>query len=204
MNFLAGRSNVKYNTRRSSVKSSESTDSEDSSSEGVDSIIDRAKVSAAPSISYSNYKGTMYDFSVTSKMRGMWFKLLLDAAGADATGVEGDDTEKVVYIRQFRRLQENFPCGMCKDHFGVYLSQHHIEREINRVDGLFNYVVRFMNCINKRIGKEEYDTAVLYSFFHAGTNSVVPCTKNCNVESSMSSRTRSYPKVASNTNFKWQ
>lgn len=129
----------------------------------------------------NGYKGTQYDFSITSKMRGMWFKIILDSVGAD----EGDNMEKIVYLRQFRRLQQHFPCAMCKKHFGEYILMYPPEQVMNLKEGFFNYIVEFMNSINRRIGKEEYDRNILYGMVHTSTTSIL-CTKDCGIESSMS------------------
>ena len=114
------------------------------------------------------YEGTIYDFSITSKMRGTWFKMLVDAAGGDESPVE----EKLVVCKQIRRLHQYFQCGKCKKHFGSYLVSHPPETEVNKTDGLFKWVVKFLNDVNNRIGKELYIYNTLYPMFHTPGYSV--------------------------------
>jgi hypothetical protein len=133
---------------------------------------------SSESTSIPTLQGTQYDFSMTSKMRGMWFKIILDGVGAD----EGDKYEKIVYLRQFRRLQEHFPCSMCKQHFGEYIRLYPPEQVVTLKDGFFNYVVEFMNSINRGLGKPEYDRDILYDMFHKVTSNL-PC-KDCGVSRS--------------------
>ena len=124
---------------------------------------------------YETYKGTQYDFADTSKMRDMWFKLLLDAAGADS----GEDIEKIIFIKQLRRLQEFFPCHECKEHFGLYLNTHPPEEYI---DDLFDYICDFMNDVYVRIGKKAYDKDILHQLVHHNPLTGTPiCSKQCGI-----------------------
>jgi len=115
--------------------------------------------------------GTIYDFADTTKMRGCWMKMLIDTSF-----IESPEEAKFI-CKQFRRLQERFFCSICKKHFAEYLLTHPPEVVKDNKDGLFFWVVDFMNAVNKRLGKEEYDGFTLYSMFH--DMDYVKCSKEC-------------------------
>jgi len=112
---------------------------------------------------YEKYKGTIYDFSDRSKMRGNWFAILVIAASAD----ESDDyAEKIVVCKQLRKMQEYFQCGECKEHFGKYLGTNPPEEEIDLPNGLLDWAIDFLNSVSERTGHELYDRKVLHTMFH--------------------------------------
>jgi hypothetical protein len=105
---------------------------------------------------------TIYDFSDTSKMRGMWCKMLIDAAKADKS-----TKEEILYVcGQLRTLCEFFPCLNCKLHFKEYLSNHPPELVINDKDGLFIWTYEFLNSVNSKLNKPLYDYKIIYPIFH--------------------------------------
>lgn len=111
---------------------------------------------------FDDIKGTMYDFSDTSKMRGTWFKMLIDASKADKSSRE----EKIIVCGQFRTLCEYFPCAHCKQHFKMRLLNYPPELVINDKDGLFMWTYEFMNSVNLRLNKPLYEYSITYSIFH--------------------------------------
>lgn len=121
------------------------------------------------------YKGTVHDFSDTSKMRGMWKAMLDNAAGADQSG---DYNHSLIVCAQFRRHQEYFACLDCKEHFGNYLAAHPPEAVIHEPDGLFYWTIEFHNSVSERIGKDYLDSRIAYPMFH--TPGVDACATRCN------------------------
>ncbi len=111
---------------------------------------------------FQKYSNTIYDFSITSKLRGAWFKMLVDAAKADNSTHE----EKLIVCSQFRRLQEYFQCGKCKRHFKIHLERFPPEAVISEPDGLFKWTVKFMSDVNERLGKDKYEYNIIYPMFH--------------------------------------
>lgn len=110
------------------------------------------------------YKGTPYDFSDRSKMRGFWKAMLDNTAGADESK---DIRHSLVVCGQIRRHQEYFPClDPCKKDFGVYLANHPPELEIFTRDGLFHWMVTFRNHVSAKIGAPILDPKIMYNIFH--------------------------------------
>lgn len=118
----------------------------------------------------ANYRGTDYDFSDTSLMRGAWMILLINSAKADDSEGYG---EKMIFCGQLRRLADLFPCEDCKVHFMQYLEEDRPESVVHMKDGLFGWVVRCMNSVAVRKGKKERDYFILYPMFHG--KGMVPC-----------------------------
>ena len=123
---------------------------------------------------YEQYKGTIYDFSDRSKMRGNWFAILVITASAD---MSDDQDEKIVVCKQIRKMQEFFQCGECKEHFGEYITNSPPEIEINKRDGLFYWAVGFMNAVSERIGHELYNMRIIYPMFHIP--GIMVCETQC-------------------------
>jgi hypothetical protein len=123
--------------------------------------------------SFEKYRGTQYDFSDTSKMRGTWFKMLIDAAKADGSTRE----ERIVVCGQIRTLCEYFQCLKCKAHFIRRLESSPPEMEIDKKDGLFNWTINFANAISIEKGKEEYDMKIIYPMFHSSAHLL--CDSGC-------------------------
>lgn len=123
---------------------------------------------------YQKYKDTIYDFSDTSKYKGMWKAILIITSGAD---VSGNPAESLIVCGQLRRMQEFMQCSECKDHFGEYLFNEPPEDEAHRIDGLFYWAVRFLNAVSERIGHALYDIRILYPMFH--TPGFMVCEAQC-------------------------
>lgn len=115
----------------------------------------------------------MYNFADTRKMRGAWLVLLVNTADVDYLS----RPEKLFVCRQIRKLQENFPCKSCKQHFLDYILESPPEFAIDKKDGLFTWIVNLMNNINRRIGKPQYNYKIMYALFHNG--GIEPCSENC-------------------------
>ena len=120
-----------------------------------------------------DYKGTIYDFADTSKMRGAWMILMMLSAKAD----RGNMQEKLLFCSQIRTVQNIFPCSDCKEHFGEYISAHSPEAVFLSGNSLFDWVVGAMNEVQIRLKKPLYDIDMLYPMFHG--SGVVPCTSTC-------------------------
>ena len=118
-----------------------------------------------------DYKGTIYDFSDTTKMRGAWKILLIITATANTI------EKKRIVCEQIRSCYTFFQCAKCKKHFGQYLINHPPEVEIDKIDGLFDWIIDFMNVIQKRLGKPLYEKKILYPMFHE--NGMVTCNDDC-------------------------
>ena len=118
-----------------------------------------------------DYKGTIYDFSDTSKMRGEWHMLLVITATADTP------IKKRIVCEQIRSCHKYFQCLKCKKHFGRYLISHPPEVELDKEDGLFDWIIVFMNVIQERLGKELYDRNILYPMFHEV--GMIMCQEKC-------------------------
>jgi len=118
--------------------------------------------------------GTRYDFADTSMMRGAWLVLLVGAARADESN---NYAEKISFCGLLRDLHSRFFCGDCKEHFGEFLEANQPEMVIFVKDGLFGWIVKLMNSIDRRIGKPERDYHVLYMMFHG--KGIAPCQTRC-------------------------
>ena len=121
----------------------------------------------------TKYRGTQYDFSDTSKMRGTWFKMLIDAAKADGSSKE----ERILVCGQIRTLCEFFQCLKCKAHFAARLSTHAPEAWIDKRDGLFTWTVDFANSVSIAKGKPTYEMEVIYPMFHSSNH--LTCDSGC-------------------------
>lgn len=119
------------------------------------------------------YRGTIYDFSDTSKMRGAWHKMFCDAAKADGSTHE----ERVVVCGQIRYHCEHFQCLKCKAHFVRYLDVNPPEAAVEKKDGLFDWTLDFANSVSKAKGKELYDRKIIYPMFHSGA--YLTCDSGC-------------------------
>jgi hypothetical protein len=84
---------------------------------------------------------------------------------------------KKVVCEQFRACHSHFPCEDCKTHFGIYLMSHPPEAEIDELDGLFDWVVDFLNSVCARTGKPLYDRKILYPMFHE--SGYITCDSTC-------------------------
>ena len=123
---------------------------------------------------YDEYKDTIYDFSDTSKYKGMWKAILIITAGAD---VSSNPREPIMVCSQMRRMQEFMQCSDCKDHFGEWLADEPPEDEAGKVDGLFYWAVRLLNSVSERTGHQIYDVRILYPIFH--TPGFMLCDMQC-------------------------
>lgn len=104
--------------------------------------------------------------------RGCWYNLLVITAAAPS-----DDDTKYIICKQIRNIAYTyFKCLECRKHSGEYLISHPPDDVINDDNGLFNYIVDFMNDVNRRLGKDEHKKEILYqlisqpsSKIHTGT-----------------------------------
>ena len=121
-----------------------------------------------------DYRGTIYDFADTSKMRGAWLVMLINSAEADASTQQ----ERAIFCRQLRKLYDRFPCSDCKEHFGQYIDMYPPEHAtFMPPDGLFDWVVDCMNSINQRLKKPLYSRDILHRMFHG--DGAAPCQSYC-------------------------
>ena len=116
---------------------------------------------------------------------GIWFSL--HSLGAYSKSSE----EKRFAISFIKNLQQNFPCGDCKGHFGSYIDTHPLEPLINdgNEESLFLWTFNFHNAVNHRLRKPiiSYEDAK-YIYY-------------ANSEFCMSGCTDEKDKVANNTNL---
>lgn len=139
---------------------------------------------------YEKYKGTIYDFSDRSKMRGNWFAILVITASADESS---DVNEKIVVCKQIRKMHEYFQCGECRDHFGEYITKYPPENEIRKIDGLFYWAINFLNSVSRRIGHQLYDETIIYPIFHEpGTMLCETQCKGSNAKSGQNTQQSSF------------
>jgi len=139
----------------------------------------------------AEYRGTIYDFADTKKMRGAWKLMMVIAAKADSSTIK----EKKIVCGQIRTFQQFFKCNECKEHFGEYLLTNPPEEQINKEDGLFKWVVKFMNSVALRKRKHQYDYEILYKMFHISTFGLCTGPENTNTKETMSSGVPSFKEV---------
>lgn len=121
----------------------------------------------------SKYRGSIYDFTDPNKVgRGCWYALLVITSQATTP------KEKKYVCKQIRDITGGFfKCLECRQHSIEYLKLHPPENAVNKPDGLFNYIVDFMNEINARLGKPLYDRQIIFSLFH--DDAYMACDKDC-------------------------
>ncbi|CAK7994919.1 Hypothetical protein POVR1_LOCUS437 [uncultured virus] len=105
-----------------------------------------------------------YDYTNPKKVgRGCWYVLLVITAS-----VPQDETLRYFICKQIRNITYTyFKCLECRNHSASYLIANPPEDRMNEDGGLFNYVIDFMNDINKRLIRPLYDRNVLYQIFHS-------------------------------------
>lgn len=137
-------------------------------------------LATGPGLRMEDYRGTIYDFADTTKMRGAWLVMLINSAEADASTQQ----ERAIFCRQIRSLYHRFPCSECKEHFGEYIDRSPPERAtFLPPDGLFDWIVECMNNINRRLKKPLYSRDVLYDMFHG--DGAAPCSSYCTAENAI-------------------
>ena len=105
---------------------------------------------------------------------GLWYSLHSMAAYADTLEL------KLSAIKYIKYLQENFPCGECKVHFGDYIEKHPLEATLNsNAESLFMWVFNFHNAVNFRLGKTQVSYDDAKKIFY--TNSEY-CMSDCTAE----------------------
>lgn len=83
-------------------------------------------------------------------------------------------------IRDIRNLQNKFPCGECKGHFGDYLQKHPPEEVLGKgEDSLFTWTVNFHNAVNYRLKKPQVSYEEAKSIFY---DENVFCTAKCDTD----------------------
>ena len=92
---------------------------------------------------------------------GIWFTIHSIAAQAKTP------EEKKFVIKQIKYLQEHFPCGDCKIHFGEYINKHPLENAINgSEESLFIWTFNFHNAVNFRLKKPQVTYEEAKSIFY--------------------------------------
>jgi hypothetical protein len=95
-------------------------------------------------------------------------------------------------IQYIKNLQENFPCGECKIHFGDYIQKHPLENTINgNEESLFMWMFNFHNTVNYRLGKQIVSYEDAKKIFY--TNSEY-CMSDCTEEDKKPKQPRLVPK----------
>lgn len=102
---------------------------------------------------------------------GVWFSIHSIAAWAKTP-------EKKRHTIEFiKHLQEHFPCGECKGHFGNYIETHPMDYTIKgSEDSLFLWTVNFHNAVNYRLNKQQVTYEEAKSIYY--TDSIY-CTASC-------------------------
>ena len=73
--------------------------------------------------------------------------------------------DQVHYRQFFTSLGPVLPCKLCRPHYIEYLEKHPLERALGSRTKLVNYVFRFHNHVNRRIGKRIYRKEDLPEYF---------------------------------------
>jgi len=94
---------------------------------------------------------------------GIWFTLHSEAKNAVTV------IQQKRYCKMVRRLQEAFPCSICREHFRKYLLKNPPEGYISEHENsMFTWAYDFHSSVNRRLDKEDLtwdDAWKLY--FHA-------------------------------------
>jgi hypothetical protein len=103
---------------------------------------------------------------------GIWFSL--HTLGAMSKTKE----QKRFAVEYIRYLQQNFPCGDCKGHFGNYIQTHPLETIINdnNEESLFLWIFNFHNAVNHRLKKPQASYEDIKNIYY--TNSEF-CMSDC-------------------------
>lgn len=116
---------------------------------------------------------------------GMWTSIHI-AAGAATT----PEAQAGVCQYHLRPLQANFPCGVCKEHFGQYLSQHPPELIIGTSpDALFYWTVDFHNTVNSFNRKPQLSRQEAKDLFITKAGEYF-CTADCGKAEAPSTRSK--------------
>ena len=114
----------------------------------------------------------MYDFSKPERVGpGVWTMWMLMSVHSE------DKLSRLWVCKQIRLFVDYFKCNDCKPHAVLYLVENPPEDHIETADLLFEWVVTFMNNVNKRIGKLTYNKDILHKQFTDPTFMV--CTAGC-------------------------
>lgn len=98
----------------------------------------------------------LYDFSDPQKVgRGAWYVFMIMAAHSESVA---DRRWNCQIIRNFCQF---FKCHQCHQHAIQYLSDNPPEKSIRNRDRHFDWVVQFMNSVQNRMGKPQYDPDIL-------------------------------------------
>jgi len=105
---------------------------------------------------------------------GIWFCMHSKSAKAKTL------IAKQKSIDDIRELQADFPCKMCKTHFGEYLEHHPPE---NSLDGdeksIFHWTVDFHNDVNAATKKAQLSYREAEELYFTDA---IECEKSCFVE----------------------
>jgi len=102
----------------------------------------------------------MYDWSNPRRVGpGAWYMFMLMACQ------NKDKAERAWVCTQIRLFCDYFKCGDCSGHCHKYISENPPEEFLEEEYGLFDWVVRFMNAVNRRLGRPLYDRDILLRTF---------------------------------------
>ena len=109
---------------------------------------------------------------------GLWYNLHL--LGAMSKTPE----QKRCAIDYIKHLQQNFPCGECKEHFGMYIETHPLESTINgNEESLFLWTFNFHNAVNFRLKKSQVSYEDAKKIYYESSEF---CMKGCDEENKTS------------------
>jgi hypothetical protein len=110
---------------------------------------------------------------------GIWWTIHRDARNAD------NEEKFEAFCIKIRELHFDFPCMICKRHFGNYLEKNPPEKYKNMFDavskeyvGAFVWTVEFHNAVNARLEKKIVSLPEAYTLFPKITES---CTDFCGI-----------------------
>jgi len=102
----------------------------------------------------------MYNWSNPKRVGpGVWYMFMLMSCHAETM------EQRVWVCSQIHLFCDYFKCGECNGHCHEYIANKPPENSAETKDELFDWVVTFMNAVNKRIGKPTYDRNILFKTF---------------------------------------
>ena len=106
---------------------------------------------------------------------GVWYTLQTQAKSAMT------DIEKTIFIKNFRKLIEEFPCLDCRGHAIKYIQANPPEDFWTVIYdgkdvGLSKYISMFHNSVNQRLGKPILSWETVYSMYY---DNIEVCSHTC-------------------------
>jgi len=115
----------------------------------------------------------MYNFSNPKRVGpGTWMMFMIMSANS-----EQSQSSRLWVCKQIRLFVDYFGCGECVPHARRKLEEDPPENYISSNRELFGWVVGFMNSVNVRLGKKEYDEEVLWERF--SSKEFKTCNSGC-------------------------